>query len=127
MTDADTLKTIVQGGSFAVLVVILVWIMFKLEPRMSSMISTKDAEHAATIAKIVEESRVATEALVTRLTDMVQKAHDDCREDRKERDDMMAKESKMNRDARHDDADKWTATVAEMYNRTHGVVPNSKP
>lgn len=115
MAEADALKTIIQGGSFAVLVTILVWIMFKLEPRMSKMITDKDALHAATVEKITEQGRLANEAMVAQFVAMVEKAHADCREDRKERDELLAKEFKLNREARHDVANQMQRVVIELY------------
>lgn len=115
MAEADALKTIIQGGSFAVLVTILVWIMFKLEPRMSGMISDKDKQHAATIEKITENNRLANEAMVAQFVAMVQQAHADCREDRKERDELLAKEGKLNREARHDAANQLQRVVIDLY------------
>lgn len=52
--EAEAFKTIVQGGSFAMLVLIFCWALFKLEPRIREMIEKKDALHTETIKETVK-------------------------------------------------------------------------
>ncbi len=121
--EPTVFQNIVQGGSFALIVLLACWIMFRLEPRIREMIEKKDALHAETVAHIVTTGREQVEMMVTRFTEMIQKSHDDCREERRDSTETMQKEMKLNREARHDDSNKLQEAVVELY-ELMGVVKN---
>lgn len=129
-------QNIVQGGSFALIVLFGCWLMFRVEPRNredsnkkdernAESAEKKDTTHAETIKTIVESSERRVEVLINKFAEMVQKAHDDCREERRDTTETMQKEFKLNREARHDDADKMAAVVSEFYELL-GVARNHK-
>lgn len=112
--DSDLFRTVVQGGSFAVLVLILVWGIFRLEPRVRETMEKKDSLQAETIqhmvtesantqkettrqfaeacAKMMVESRLAMETIIKRHDEQVLKLTQECKEERKEWVDAMGKE-----------------------------------
>lgn len=59
MPDNELFRTVVQGGSFAVLVLILVWGIFRLEPRVRETMEKKDVLLAQTIQHTVTEANTA--------------------------------------------------------------------
>ncbi len=69
MPDNELFRTIVQGGSFAVLVLILVWGIFRLEPRVRETMEKKDVLLSQTIQHTVTESNTAVKEMGQQFAD----------------------------------------------------------
>lgn len=136
MPEAEAFKTIVQGGSFAMLVLIFCWALFKLEPRMREREERKDTLHAQlmqeavrtfgdTQQKTIAEMRAVLETaqrtssealnkLIEKHAEVMQKKDAECREERKENTEMILREMELNRKSRHDFANQIQKIVVEV-------------
>ena len=136
MPEAEAFKTIVQGGSFALLVLIFCWALFKLEPRMREREEKKDILHSEllkdaiktfgeTQQKTLSEMRIlmesqqqkSTEAmniLIAKHADVLLKKDTECREERKENTEMVLREMELNRKSRHDFANQIQKIMIEV-------------
>lgn len=139
MPDSEVFKIILNGGSFAMLILIFCWALFKLEPRIREMMEKKDAEHNATVKLIVEQHRLSMEKMIEKFADSIERKDKECREERKEWQGIMtkegdqnraliAKEGELNRQSRHDIAREMQRIVAEIYSSLPNVPhPPTKP
>jgi len=80
MPEAEAFKTIIQGGSFAMLVLIFCWALFKLEPRIREMIEKKDALHTETIKETVKAFSDAQQKGIVTFGETQQKTLDQMRQ-----------------------------------------------
>ena len=126
MPDTEMFKAVVQGGSFALVVLLFCWILFRLEPRIREMIEKKDAMHAdtikaiteasaATIQKTVTENRTLVEGILNKFATTAETAARECREERKEWMEAFQREGELNRKARHELANRMTEAMATAY------------
>jgi hypothetical protein len=145
MPDSEMFKLVIQGGSFAVLIMILIWAMFKLEPRIREMMEKKD-EVIQTIAKTFGETQQKTitelKIMIESLTKTAEETHarkdSECRGERKEMMDtitgemklnreLLSKEMEVNREARHNDTKNITKALADMWMSSHQPTPPKNP
>lgn len=117
MPETEMFRLILNGGSFALIVFLIIWALFKLEPNLRGMMEKKDLLNSQTIQKIIDGQTAQVQELVKTFSAMVQKANDDCREERKDWADAMAKEMKMNRESRHDLVNQVQRVIAEAYTK----------
>lgn len=82
MPDSEMLKLIVNGGSFGLLAIIAVWIMFRVVPALQATLTAIEVKHA--------EERKAADIR--------------CVEERKELMALWKEESKLNREAWQEEA-----------------------
>lgn len=137
MPDTEMFKLIVQSGSFGLIVLLICWVLFRLEPRIREMIEKKDqlnaetiksvaANASETIQKTISENRQLVETLLTRFTEATDKAASECRDERKEWMEVVQRESELNRKARHDLANQIQALIAEAYSRNRNKGGNGE-
>lgn len=128
MLDGELFKTVVQGGSFAVVVLLVLWALFKGEPQYRALIEkiqdnhTKQVEainnsHQLAIDRLVTEHRASIEAILRSHKATVEKLSEECRQERQEWMEQVLKEGELNRESRHDLVNKMAAIVAGQYNK----------
>lgn len=91
MPDSETFKLIIQGGSFGVLVIIAIWLMFKWSPDNTRMVLKMSQDHRETIEFIEQKHDERVEA-----------DHLQCAAERKEMLSMFLRESELNRQSRYE-------------------------
>lgn len=75
--DNQLFHTVVQGGSFAVLVLILIWGIFRMEPRIRETMERKDAEHGNTVRSVTTEASTVQKQSVQQFSEAVAKMNAD--------------------------------------------------
>lgn len=63
MADVELFKLIMNGGSFALMALFVVWILFKASPILKESLEKKDAAHNATILAMAADHRTTMTAM----------------------------------------------------------------
>lgn len=91
MPDAEMVKVVLNGGSFGLLAIIVIWLLFKGGPMFVAAIDKLGEDHKATVSTIVVgqekqaiENKEAVETLVKEHTAVVTAINKECREERRE-------------------------------------------
>lgn len=130
MGDIEIIKLIINGGSFAVLVVIVLWVMFRASPENTATIKSITTDHRNTIESMARGFETTVHTLVREfgiaLSTQAQQSRDErivlskeCREERNQMQARVEAERLLDRQARHNDANKLQEIVAEL------VVPST--
>lgn len=123
--DNQLLGLVLQYGSFGVVVLIFMWIMFKVAPQTAQAVEKKEAAFLDTLTKRDAASAELLRQLITEnraLLDLLTKRHDEhsremakeCREERKEWVELVMREGELNRKARHDFANQIKGLMTEV-------------
>jgi len=102
MPDIEVFKLITNGGSFAVLVFIALWVMLKVVPMI------KD-----TLEQVSSDSHAAIVALGVAHQEALEQQGKECREERREMMETAAVEREEDRKSRHDLADKMQNIIRD--------------
>lgn len=101
--EAEALKLILNGGSFALLAVLTVWTLYRGAPMLEKMAVTMAAEHRRSF----ERCEAAHEAVVKGLAE-------ECRQERLAMFQAFAAERDKDRDARHKAAGLLQEAIGEF-------------
>lgn len=55
MPDSEMLKVILQGGSFGLLAIFVIWVLFRGAPMLQTMLEKISTDHKATVAIITKD------------------------------------------------------------------------
>lgn len=136
--ELEIIKVVINGGSFALIVVFVLHYIFKAEPKTRDAIDKLESRHQdqvalqakeykETINKIVAEHKDTVKIITDSHERLVQSMLKECREERKEMMITMSKEAELNRVSRHDIAEKFQEAVTEMHELIIAVKGYSSP
>ena len=108
-------KIVLQGGSFALTVVFVLWVLFKGEPKYREMIEKIEGKHESAIQRITDTFKMTVDSILKSHELIVAQITKECREERREWGDMVRKEGELNRKNRHDTINQIQDLVARAY------------
>lgn len=137
--ELEIIKVVINGGSFALIVVFVLHYIFKAEPKTRDALEKLEARHQEQVAqqardyketvnKIVVEHKETVKIITDSHERLVNNMLKECREERKEMMITLTKEAELNRVSRHDIAEKFQEAVAEMHElliAVRGYQPNT--
>lgn len=126
MPDSETFKLIVNGGSFALIVLMFVWLLFKGVPdhraavvQMTTDLRVAIEREATAQERQAEEYRKSMQLVCDTFSAALAKQFEECREERREMmkdfEAAIKEEFELNRETRHQTANTVQKAIIEMY------------
>lgn len=123
--DTDLIKTIANGGSFVLVVVMFMWILFKAFPDIKDTMKHKEEMHSKAIQALSRDYRNTQEAtacthreamdtVMREFREMMSQMHQECREERRIMLERSDENERMDREARHALGNMFQTAIVEM-------------
>lgn len=124
--DLDLIKVIANGGSFVLVVVMFMWILFRAAPDIKTTMQHKEEMHSkaiqamskdarTTLEAIAESHRLAIDTIMKEFREMMSQTHSECRQEREAMLKRSDENEKLDRESRHSLASMFQSALAEIY------------
>lgn len=101
MVDMEAVKLIVSSGSFGLLAVIAVWLMFRFVPMMQAMIVTLHQQHAQERAEADQRCVSERREMMSQWRETMASLEGRIAEEVEKNREVWEAESRLNRESRH--------------------------
>ncbi len=136
MAEAEAVKLVLNGGSFGLMAIFVVWVLFRASPALQSSIEKMNADHDATVKAMAADYRTSLTAtadahktaiatLAAEFRASLAEMHRECRAERAElllrHDAALADDRSAQRDHIDKVADALNALTAQVIRNARGT------